>query len=162
MYGVIYCVINKFNEKKYIGQTINFNKRKKWHKSKIRKLKDYFHCSLYKYGWENFSWDIIDFAYNRKDMNNKEIFWIDLYETFADRTKGYNLTPGGEGIGRIVSSETKQKLSNGRLGKFKGKNAPNTKPVQCKETKEIFDTLIDVYKKYNIDDLIYVNVAKEN
>lgn len=52
--------------------------------------------AIRKYGKENFEKKIIDIAYSREDLNNKEKYWIAFY----DATKSslfYNIAKGGTG-----------------------------------------------------------------
>ena len=67
-YGIIYkstCVITN---KSYIGQTTTFlGNRKGIHKHNAlykNDIKNHFHNAIRKYGWENFTWEIIDYAQN--------------------------------------------------------------------------------------------------
>lgn len=83
----IYKITNLVNNKVYIGQTNDFDRRKREHKNKM-----YGRCSkiLYnaitKYGWDNFSMEIIeDYC---EDYNEKEKFWIKKYDS---QKNGYNV-----------------------------------------------------------------------
>ena len=89
---IIYKATNLVNGKIYIGQTIQkFTKRISQHKC-MKNSKCYFHNSLQKYGFNNFNWTIIDNAYNFDELDDKEIYWINFYNT---QDKGYNLSEGG-------------------------------------------------------------------
>jgi len=46
-----------------------------------------------KYGIENFKFEIIEEC-SDEEVDTREIYWIDYYDTFKN---GYNLTRGGEG-----------------------------------------------------------------
>ena len=35
---------------------------------------------------------------NRKLMYEREKYWIKYFDTYENRDKGYNMTPGGEGL----------------------------------------------------------------
>lgn len=88
--GVIYKATNLVNNKSYIGQTKNFEKRKKQH---LKAKDDYvFHQALRKYGKDNFLWEIIEECADEL-LDDKEIYWIDCYRTFDS---GYNMTSGGD------------------------------------------------------------------
>jgi group I intron endonuclease len=104
--SVIYKATNRINGKSYIGFSTNYSKRKKRHEK--RKHGEYFHKALKKYGVENFEWTIL----KENAILEDEIQFIEEYQTFWEYGKGYNLTKGGEGcLGRIVSDETKEKIS---------------------------------------------------
>lgn len=108
---IIYKITNQINNKVYIGQTtLTIEKRFKTH------LKDayrtdrptrYFHRALKKYGKENFTIEQIDIAFNKKELSQKEIYWIHFYQA-NNRHFGYNLSTGGES--GLKNLSTKQKI----------------------------------------------------
>lgn len=92
----IYKITNLINTKSYIGQSVNIEKR--WEKHKKIYLKENSHTYRYplysafrKYGIENFSFEILEKC-NKEELNNKEIYWINFFNTFFN---GYNQTLGG-------------------------------------------------------------------
>lgn len=92
--GFIYKITNNINQKSYIGKTErDIQVRYKEH----LRHKDYLDLPLYrafrKYGTENFSISQIEECDN-KDLDNREIYWINYYKTYSN---GYNCTGGGEG-----------------------------------------------------------------
>lgn len=93
----IYCWTNKINGRKYIGQSINLKKRK-----------SHFTCFNSPYGGiyidrartkynkkEYWEYKVLEYC-NEEELNEKEIYYIDLYNTFNE-IKGYNLSEGGNG-----------------------------------------------------------------
>ena len=94
MYGVIYK--RTFPSKKcYIGQTIR-NPQTRWNEENSaafdrnnsqQKLSN----AIIKYGVENIENEIIDKAFTKKELNDKETYWIDYYNSFEN---GYNMTRG--------------------------------------------------------------------
>lgn len=92
----IYRVINKKNGKIYIGQTCHFKKRKEEHLADASpNSSSIFHRALFKYGEENFIWDIIAEANSKKEANELEKRYIFLCCSF--KPFGYNMTKGGDG-----------------------------------------------------------------
>lgn len=93
-YGIIYCITNKVNGKRYIGQTIGaLSKRWKGHLSErtgCRRLKH----AIAKHGAENFTICVIDTAADKDALNALEVYYIALYDT-RNQAFGYNLNPGG-------------------------------------------------------------------
>lgn len=92
--GFIYKITNNINQKSYIGKTERSIQTR--YKEHLRH-RDYLDLPLYrafrKYGIENFSISQIEECDN-KDLDNREIYWINYYKTYSD---GYNCTGGGEG-----------------------------------------------------------------
>jgi group I intron endonuclease len=115
--GFIYKATNNINKKVYIGKTTRTLKdRKKEHISHAKSEDYYFHNALRKYGAENFTWEIIEEVELDK-INERECYWIEYYKSYKDKSKGYNLTPGGEGF--KLSEETKRKISAANAGKVR-------------------------------------------
>ena len=51
--------------------------------------------SINKYGEDNFTFETIDSANNLNELNDKEIYWINFYNSISPN--GYNVTGGGQG-----------------------------------------------------------------
>lgn len=101
--GYIYLVENIINHKKYIGQTTRTSYlRFKQHIKDSKKRDCYFHRAINKYGKDNFKLSTIfkcesmDLNDVKNELNTKEIYYIDLYNTY--NPNGYNSTYGGEGV----------------------------------------------------------------
>ena len=115
--GVIYGYRNKINGKIYIGKTCQKEEiRKGQHKNS--KKNDHFHNAIRCHGFDNFEYFVIkDNIETGADLNKLEIFYIEQYETFTDRTKGYNSTAGGEGsVGHTPTKETRDLMIKARTG----------------------------------------------
>lgn len=93
--GKIYKYTNLINGKTYIGQTKQSLEQRD-HKH-ITQLNDntYFHRAIKKYGRENFSLELIEDNIPLDLLNEKEIYYIDYFQSFYTTGKGYNLTQGG-------------------------------------------------------------------
>lgn len=93
----IYKIENCVNHKVYIGQSVDIYTRWSAHK-KYKKYKDRQHYFLYqamdKYGIDNFSFTILEEC-NESDLDDKEIYYIQLYDSYKN---GYNMTLGGSGV----------------------------------------------------------------
>lgn len=99
----IYKVTNLINNKVYIGQSIDIERRKYSHiySSSHPNTSDYnvrFHQAIRKYGIENFKWDILielkSEEYSKEILDKLETEYIALYHSY-DFNKGYNATLGG-------------------------------------------------------------------
>lgn len=117
--GWIYCIRNKINDKKYIGQTSRKRGYKyRWyeHKEELINNKHYsknLQEDFNKYGMDNFEFIILDeFTFSNKELLKKvlldmEKFYINLWDT-ENNTKGYNNKVGGLNSKRIICIETKE------------------------------------------------------
>lgn len=93
MKWLIYKHTNLINGKSYIGQTSQ-NTLDRWRKGNGYKNNIYFFNSIQKYGWNNFSHEIIETNIQTlKKANEREIYWISYYNSYKN---GYNLTLGGD------------------------------------------------------------------
>ncbi len=99
--GFIYCLTNKINGKKYIGQTITtIEHRVSQHFSKRRKRKYAISLAIKKYGKENFLVDEIAKISNAtkekliEELNVLEKEYIKKYKTLTSQ-HGYNIDIGG-------------------------------------------------------------------
>lgn len=106
---IIYKITNLVNSKIYIGQTINSIEKRwarhTWATTKKRNAMA-ITSSIIKYGEDNFIIEQIDTANSIDELNEKEIYYIELYNSLSPN--GYNISPGGGN--RIMSEETKLKL----------------------------------------------------
>lgn len=110
--GIIYQIRNKINEKKYIGQTIRaLLERIEDYKRLI--TNDYLANSIKKYGLDNFEFSIIDTANTIEELNQKEIYYIEKFNT-RNKEYGYNIEYGGRNS--LASEETLIKMSNAHKG----------------------------------------------
>lgn len=89
----IYKITNRINGKVYIGQSVNIQQRWYQHKSSFKNGNTLLYQAIRKYGLENFCFEIIEECPQEK-LNEKEIYWIDYYNSF-NYENGYNMTPGG-------------------------------------------------------------------
>lgn len=103
--GIVYSYINKINGKRYIGQTINPEQRKRCHISDSKKTDNKFYRAVRKYGWENFSYEILAHCSSREEMNVLEEYYIKEFDSINN---GYNIRSGGKHPD--MSEETKQKI----------------------------------------------------
>lgn len=112
--GWIYCVTNKINGKRYVGQTIDYSTRKDRHLKYHTDEHSVLHKAIEKYGSENFEMvPIVEFtaineAVRRKILDFLEVFYIKKYQTLTTQ-HGYNLTAGGGGMSGFHHSEKARK-----------------------------------------------------
>ena len=117
MYGIIYCATNKINGKIYIGLTKGtLRNRKAGHKTRTKQgIQTYFYNAIRKYGWDNFSWRIIDCSDTKENLAFLEQQYIEMFGSYFSGI-GYNMTEGGEGNAQS-KPEVIEKLRKSKLGK---------------------------------------------
>lgn len=88
----------------YIGQTTQTNLNVRWqYGNGYKSHNTKFYKAIKKYGWSNFSHEIIEQHIHTQEIaNEREIFWISFYNSFKN---GYNSTPGGNMVGDNVASK---------------------------------------------------------
>ena len=141
-YNCIYMYINKINERKYVGQAKDFNKRHMTH-MKESSNKYPIDRALKKHGEENFEIKIlIENVESTEKLNEYEKFFIKRYKTLATEW-GYNISNGGESghnnfagkteeeMKEIFNDEWREKVSN-RVKEY-WKNLDNDKKESIKK-----------------------------
>lgn len=98
MVGYIYSIINNKTKERYVGQTIDLERRKKEHFKDLesnKHLNKKLQSAWNKYGKNNFSFEYqkYDLA-NKDELNILEKAFIQQYDSYYN---GYNLTLGGDG-----------------------------------------------------------------
>lgn len=141
----VYIHTNILNNKKYIGITKQ-QPEARWKNGKGYKTTSHFRHAIDKYGWENFSHEIIYTNLSAEEAGQKEKELIQHYNT-TNSNYGYNNSTGGEisftfthsKEARKKMSESHKKLPVNQYAIEKMKEA-NSKKVQCIETGEIFNS----------------------
>ena len=116
MYGYVYKTTNLINNKIYIGQhkSSYINNHYLGSGKNIKK-------AINKYGKEYFTQTILCECNSKEELDNKEIYYIDLYNS-RNPEIGYNITQGGQVkffTGLTHSDLSKQKMS------LRAKNRPH-------------------------------------
>ena len=146
----IYKITNIQNNKVYIGQTIRpikqrFNRHINDALNNI--LDTHFARAIRKYGKDNFKIEIIDTANNQNELNQKEQYWIQFYNSVE---KGYNETDAiSKCGGNTYKSKTeeemeiiKDKIRQTKIGS-KNPMARKVKRINIITGEvDIFDTII--------------------
>lgn len=107
MIGYIYYITNIANNKKYIGKTIDIDRRITRHLSDLRANRHHsikLQRAFNKYGEAAFKIDVQEYPnITEEDLNLLEIQEIEKYNTYYD---GYNETLGGEGHSTLFDFNT--------------------------------------------------------
>lgn len=105
----IYVIINKINNKMYVGQSENPAARWNDHKKAARSGGIYKpYIAIRKYGIENFDFQVIEECQTLDESNIEETKWISFLQT-VNHDYGYNIQHGGQ-VGKM-NEETKEKIS---------------------------------------------------
>lgn len=138
---VIYKATNLINGKIYIGKTCKgLNNRIRTHKADFNsfkrdgKLTYPFYRAIEKYGFENFSWEVIDTANSIEELDKKEIYWINTLRSLVQYNKGYNVNPGGNGGDNWTNNPRKEEIRE----KFKHRRRPVYTEELLRKRKESF------------------------
>lgn len=123
MASVIYVITNIINDRQYVGQAVNKDKRLRDHKVMLNAGKHqnrHLQNAYNKYGKENFIYTILEVIVSGSDikerLTEREQYWIDALNTVDPN--GYNLNPkAATALGFKHSIETKLKWSEQRKGK---------------------------------------------
>lgn len=110
----IYCIKHIDSNKRYIGKSINIEKRIVYRKHYLSRPTRYFkgtnrhlYNAVQKYGWDSFEISILEtFEHVDEELiAQRELYWMMFYGTF-DRKCGYNLRYDSS-TGMIVHEETR-------------------------------------------------------
>lgn len=113
----IYRWVNNISGKSYIGSSINLSKRFRQYFNYNfitipSKKNSIIYSSLLKYGYSNFSLEILEFCNSDNIIIEREQFYINSLKP------EYNILKiAGSSLGHKASEETKKKISLARIGK---------------------------------------------
>lgn len=106
---IVYMATNTKNGKVYICRTIRPLKMCiRSHKHKATVIASPFYTAIRKYGWYNFTWQIIDKCNSVTETRESKGRFIKIHKS-TNREFGYNCTTGG--LHRTYTEDTTQKIS---------------------------------------------------
>jgi group I intron endonuclease len=124
--GGIYQIINKADKKIYVGSAKAFSKRWRDHKKLLRKNKHYnryLQNAWNKYGEDSFEFQILEIT-TEQLLLEKEQYYLDKFAAHVSRG-GYNMCEfAGRPLGRLITSETRKKISESLRGRYGGEKNP--------------------------------------
>ena len=101
----IYKITNKVNNKCYIGQSTNIERRwvdhqvpSVWNNPRSESYNYPLYIAFRKYNLNNFTFEIIEECLP-EELNEKEVYWIKYYNSYL---QGYNQTPGGNNTSTTI------------------------------------------------------------
>ena len=113
----IYKITNLIDGKVYIGQTVNYNKRKKRHLSSLKNgnhHNEHLQRAFDKYGEKSFKIELIEKC-DAKELDKKEKRYIKEFDA-CNHDKGYNMMFGGQQF-RNFTKEVRLKMSKASKGR---------------------------------------------
>jgi len=118
----IYAITHIASGKKYVGKSVNVERRLITHKChntaakrSIHATNRYLYNAVQKHGWSAFTTEILEvfIVINEERIAERELYWMDFYRT-TERDYGFNLRRDSS-TGMITHAETK-KLMSGKTG----------------------------------------------
>lgn len=138
--------------KVYIGITKQ-DPQRRWQGGIGYKQHPHFARAIEKYGWNNFSHEIVTDGLTKEEAQNKERELIrELNAT--DRNYGYNMTFGGE-VGAKFTDEVKEKISKSLIEYFKDENArkaSSNRATGRKHSEETKKKMSETHKRIVTDE----------
>lgn len=117
----IYKIINRINQKIYIGSSCDLYRRCRKHACDLKRNKhsnSHLQSSYNKHGRESFQFIIIELVNNQEMLLEREQYWID-YSDCCQAHIGYNQAPiAGNTLGFKHSEESRRKNSLSKRGLF--------------------------------------------
>jgi group I intron endonuclease len=134
---IIYKATNLVNGKIYIGKTSQTIEKRQWEHCNRAKLgwKQLLYRAIRKHGEENFKWEVIDSSNDLNEIDEKEAYWIDYYNSYIGNPNhnGYNMTTGGEGTSGYKFTDEQRKARSKQLT---GEGNPRYGVEITEETRE--------------------------
>lgn len=91
----VYLITNLINNKKYVGITNNYKKRWANHKCS-NSMSMPIAQAIKKYGPDDFKFELIESNVPIDEIDEKEKYYIKLYNTLTKNGYGYNVAEGGQ------------------------------------------------------------------
>lgn len=112
----VYQILNRVNDKCYIGSAVNLRQRRNGHWNTLKQgihYNRYLQNAWNKYGKESFSFKIIEYVADPKRLVKREQYYLDALNS------EYNLSPtAGSSLGVIHTPETRKKVSKVTKGRI--------------------------------------------
>lgn len=113
----LYKILNIENNKIYIGQTVQPDKR--WYQHKYDSTKDRIPSlisqAIKKYSNSSFEFEVIVCCKSYEDANELETLLVKQYNSHVSNNQGYNISLGG--MNAPITEEVKEKMSLAKKGK---------------------------------------------
>lgn len=115
----IYIIQSVYDEKVYVGSTVDLEKRRSYHFTLLCRNKHpnpHLQRAWNKYREFTFKWIVLENC-PKERLIEQEQYWIDYYTDYYEVGKLYNICPtAGSPLGTKHSIETRRKLSRAARG----------------------------------------------
>jgi group I intron endonuclease len=160
--SIIYKVTNKLNLKVYIGKAVcSLKQRKYGHKrSATRGSPSHFHNAIRKYGFEQFTWEIL---FNKLCSDEElELQEKEFIKKFASNNRkfGYNMTEGGEGGNTLSNHPNKANIIKKLSAALKGRTKTVYKLISPQGEEIMANGLNEICAKYQLSRSHLITIAK--
>ena len=142
----IYMILNRTNNKVYIGQSIDIHKRWTKHRRELRNNKhdnDHLQKSWNRDGEQYFDFIILCECPQNK-LNEMEQYYILCFNS-KYREFGYNKDMGGKAK-TFIRETTKKRLREANIGE----NSPVARKVYCIELNKVFNTIAEASEETDV------------
>lgn len=137
---IIYKVTNLKTNKIYIGKTIKSLKERTighYDQALYMNSQTNFHRALRKYNKSDFKWEVLCECISNDELNQKEIFYINEFDTYKT---GYNMTEGGDGGATFKKGDRLYHRIKHKLSNWKNGNPGATKEAIAKRVETFKNT----------------------
>jgi hypothetical protein len=142
----IYKIVNKINNKLYVGSCTGHYRRKAQHYYKLRNNvhdNNHLQSAWNKYGENNFEFIVIEFVEDTIKLIKREQYWIDTLNS-CNRLVGYNKNPSARNsLRHKMSDESKRKMSLAKRGVKPSIEVARQRGLSCRKN-------INQYSKDNV------------
>lgn len=150
---------NKVNGKKYIGQSVDIEKRFYEHKRTLRKNKhnnEHLQRAWNKYGESKFEFKIIHDNISNDEINNWELYYInEIYNTYIG--EGYNQHIGGDVMRGKCHPNYGKKRSKVAIKLTSEKVKENNNP----KAKITLENARDIMNEFKYSDVLNIELAEK-
>jgi group I intron endonuclease len=141
-------VLTSPSGRKYVGQTINLNKRFEEYRNQRIWQQIKIFSAIKKYGWDNFNIEIIEFNnLTQKELDDLEIYYIKRWDSYVN---GYNCTIGGLGkrVHYTIEERKLARLENLKRYREKNKEKIRKSNARYQSSNLGIATKKEYYEKY--------------
>jgi len=130
---IIYLIRNKLNNKCYVGlDRHSGDKRWKDHlrRSRLPEQTQLIDRKIKEYGESSFEYQVLCECHTIDELKEREVYFIEQYNSFVGNGHGYNLTLGGDGCFGFKMTESQIAKNKGENHYFYGQERTDAEKLQ--------------------------------